>query len=383
MIKEIYIRTPDDPNYLSGIIDFKSETEYLLNEIKVILGTSKGDVLEETNFGVNLEDLVFNTVKNSMQIEQMITQQIQVYAYIPDGMSISTRVNFGDSGLGYDYAIVDIIINGQKCMGFLIDKNTTYEIAKPASNPQERTYSDIQISLTYDVIPASGGSVFPHLSYSQTYGYNGSTTGGGTITTGASIRYSGQGVSTSNGEVSALSKQNNISDITTVTASTVVVTLNGKTASMSFVVKQEANSIVSSIWNIPLLEVFPDSFEFEYNADSSIFAITTSQSGTNTYSSGFVETITYNPEITYQTSDWITIDEDAYIISVTENTSSDDRTEEITIVAIGNGQTSNSQITVVQHPAYDLSVEPQVLNFDKLGTSQELTITTNGNWIIR
>lgn len=123
MIKEIYIRTPDDPNYLPGIIDFKSETEYLLNEIKVILGTSKGDVLEEYNLGVNLEDLIFNTVKNSMQIEQMITEQLNTYAHVPAGMSISTKVNFGDSGLGYDYAIVDIIINGQKCMGFLIDKN--------------------------------------------------------------------------------------------------------------------------------------------------------------------------------------------------------------------------------------------------------------------
>lgn len=123
MIKEIYLRTPDDPNYVSGVIDFKSETEYLLNQIRVILGTREGDVLETYNLGVNLEDLVFNTVKNSMEIEEMINNQITVYVHVPRGMSVTTSVSFGDSGYGYDYAIVDININGQKYLGFLIDKN--------------------------------------------------------------------------------------------------------------------------------------------------------------------------------------------------------------------------------------------------------------------
>lgn len=123
MIKEIYIRTPDDPNYDSSIIDFKSETEFLLNEIRVILQTNNGDVFNAYTLGVNLEHLVFNTVKDSIEIERMIREQISMFAHIPKNLSVDIKVSFGDSGLGYDYAVVDIIINGYKCMGFLVNKD--------------------------------------------------------------------------------------------------------------------------------------------------------------------------------------------------------------------------------------------------------------------
>lgn len=122
MIREIYIRTPDDPNFVPGVIDFKNETEYLLNQIRMLLGTKKGDVLEEYNFGADLESFVFNTVRSASEMEKIIDDQISIYVDIPESMTVSTEVSFGDSGKGYDIAVVDIIINGNKCMGFLIDK---------------------------------------------------------------------------------------------------------------------------------------------------------------------------------------------------------------------------------------------------------------------
>lgn len=122
MIKEIYLRTPDDPNFVPGVIDFKNETEYLLNQIRMLLGTKKGDVLEEYNFGADLESFVFNTVRSAAEIEKIIDDQISIYVTVPESMTVSTEVSFGDSGKGYDIAVVDIIINGNKCMGFLIDK---------------------------------------------------------------------------------------------------------------------------------------------------------------------------------------------------------------------------------------------------------------------
>lgn len=122
MIREIYIRTPDDPNFVPGVIDFKNETEYLLNQIRMLLGTKKGDVLEEYNFGADLESFVFNTVRSASEMEKIIDDQISIYVDIPQSMTVSTEVSFGDSGKGYDIAVVDIIINGNKCMGFLIDK---------------------------------------------------------------------------------------------------------------------------------------------------------------------------------------------------------------------------------------------------------------------
>ena len=109
-----------------------------------------------------------------------------------------------------------------------------------------RTYSDITITeFTYPQISAAGGTVTPTLSYSQTWGWNGSTTGGGTITSGASITYSGTSVSTSDGAVTAETKGTTVSDITTVTTATVSVSLNGKSASKQVAVQQAANAITS------------------------------------------------------------------------------------------------------------------------------------------
>lgn len=109
-----------------------------------------------------------------------------------------------------------------------------------------KTYSEITIeTFTYPTIAAKGGTVNPTLSYSQTWGWNGSTTGGGTITSGASISYDGDVVVEGTGAVTASSKGTVVSSETTIDTVTVNVSLNGKSKTASFVVKQAANAITS------------------------------------------------------------------------------------------------------------------------------------------
>ena len=88
----------------------------------MILGTRKGQVLGEYDFGVDLEYMVFNTRAAAGEVQSKINEQIYKYVKHSDKIVISTDVNFGDSGMGYDYAVVDIYINGGKAIGFLIDK---------------------------------------------------------------------------------------------------------------------------------------------------------------------------------------------------------------------------------------------------------------------
>lgn len=108
-----------------------------------------------------------------------------------------------------------------------------------------KAYSDIELIVTYPTIDAAGGTVRPTVSYSQTWGWNGSTTGGGTITSGGEVTYSGTNVSASDGSVTAGTKGTTASGITTVTTATVEVSLNGKTASKQVAVQQAANAITS------------------------------------------------------------------------------------------------------------------------------------------
>lgn len=114
-----------------------------------------------------------------------------------------------------------------------------------------KSYSEITASGgAVTDIPASGGTrgSFTTLpTYSQTWGWNGSTTGGGTITSGASISY-GTAVSASNLEDTIKSR-------TQVGTLTGTLSLNGKTKSVSIPVYQEANERLSysyGSWSVTL-----------------------------------------------------------------------------------------------------------------------------------
>lgn len=122
-IKEIYIRGDKDPYYDDTIIDYQNEVESVISQIRMILGTLNGQVFGDYDFGIDLEYMVFNTKYSSNKIMEKLNDEIDKYVYHSDNISIYCDINFGDSGEGYDYAVLDIYINGAKSIGFLIDKN--------------------------------------------------------------------------------------------------------------------------------------------------------------------------------------------------------------------------------------------------------------------
>ena len=123
MIREIYTRTPDDPNFVPGVLDYSNEMESIISQIRMLLGTKEGDVMGAYNFGVDLTYLVFKTNVNALDLKQKILDQIISYVHVGPNVSLDINIEFGQSGYGYDIAVVDIIINGNKAIGFLVDKN--------------------------------------------------------------------------------------------------------------------------------------------------------------------------------------------------------------------------------------------------------------------
>ena len=106
-----------------------------------------------------------------------------------------------------------------------------------------KVYSEITITAyNYPTATAAGGTILPNYGYSQTWTWNGTGTPT-TITTGASLSFSGGSINTSNGAASVTSKGTNISNQTTFTTGTMTVRMNGKSKSASAAVPQAGNYV--------------------------------------------------------------------------------------------------------------------------------------------
>jgi len=119
MIQDLYIKNPEDPNYVYGVLSHSDPIESIITKIKMILGTTQGEILGDLNFGVGLEDLIFETRINKIELEEKIKGQIFQYIEESAQYKITPSVTFGKAD-GYDYAVVDIFINGKKITGILV-----------------------------------------------------------------------------------------------------------------------------------------------------------------------------------------------------------------------------------------------------------------------
>lgn len=118
-IREIYIRNRQDKSYLYNVVDFDNTTESIITQVRVLLGTSRGEVLGSYGFGCGVEDLIFTTRFNSEHLERKINHQISehISPAFPNN-NISAKVSFGHLDDQSDYAIIDVYIDNVKTIGF-------------------------------------------------------------------------------------------------------------------------------------------------------------------------------------------------------------------------------------------------------------------------
>lgn len=135
---------------------------------------------------------------------------------------------------------INILLNGKTAI-----KDITYNQAAGYY-----TYANPVVTLTCNDVPASGGSVKTgNVTYSQTYGWNGETTGAGVITEGeANIHWNG-------GVDNIPSLGTVVKSRTKVGVLNVTVNINGKSGNANADIYQAANAIDSynyGSWNITI-----------------------------------------------------------------------------------------------------------------------------------
>lgn len=212
-------------------------------------------------------------------------------------------------------------------------------------------------------IPASGGSKTPTLSYSQAWGWNNSTTNGGTLSgtlaapiLGTTFEFEGA-TNTSTGVVTATSKGTTVSEVTEVASVTAKVTLNGKSSAVykAQTVSQAANTAtygeinisrrVPSANDIPAAGGTVEGSDIIWSDEGSIAAQVI------TYTSGAKVGITDVDGSTNPTFDPIAITYSAAVTAASKGTAVSARTEAgvITITATGAGsKKATKSLTIYQ-----------------------------------
>lgn len=173
------------------------------------------------------------------------------------------------------------------------------------------SYSEPVVSLSYaDIIPASGGSVSPTLSYTQTATY--ASGDSSEISEGGSVTYAGSVVNSETGDVSAASLETTESEQATIDTVTATVVLNGQSGSSAGVPVYQAANVATYGDSVEV-----SGFAYPASAISAAGGSASPEAGLTyslsvSYTSGASSTITSGGTISYSSSiDWGSIDSES------------------------------------------------------------------------
>jgi hypothetical protein len=117
MAVDIYLRTPEDPNFDFSQLEVEDSVANFVQYIEMLLTTSKGEVFGDPEFGCNLEAYLWNQTISTGSIMTEINREILLHCPESCGnIPYELEISFFKGDL-YDTMIVDIIIDGRKVLG--------------------------------------------------------------------------------------------------------------------------------------------------------------------------------------------------------------------------------------------------------------------------
>lgn len=254
-------------------------------------------------------------------------------------------------------------------------QSTVYYLYQQANS---LTWNNPVITYAYSDIAASGGTVTPSLSITQSGSYtSGSTASNTTI---GSKSFSGTGVNTSTGAYSASSLGTTVKVRTKLSTGTVSVTANGKSASKSADIYQAENKIESYNYGTWVIAISANPTTIAYGGGTSTISASCTRSKTPVYSSGVTgsagsesATPTLSGSATGFTLSGTT---------VTASANSWAATRSITVTASYSGATSKS-VTVTQAAApASISLNKATIAFPQRSSSNTVQVTCNSDWSV-
>ena len=235
----------------------KSTTYYLFQEANTV---SYSDITITKETPINLSAAMHINIKvsNGLSYSQKATYTSGATTNITTGANITYSVQNLVTGFTLSNNIlsvtsnkslnprngfvvrINILLNGKTAI-----KDITYNQAAGYY-----TYANPVVTLTCNDVPASGGSVKTgNVTYSQTYGWNGGTTGAGVITEGEAY------ISWTGGVDNIPSLGTTVKSRTKVGVLGVTVNINGKSGNANADIYQAENKVTNSNYN-PRITVY-------------------------------------------------------------------------------------------------------------------------------
>lgn len=232
---------------------------------------------------------------------------------------------------------INILLNGKTAI-----KDITYNQAAG-----HYTYANPVVTLTCNDVPASGGSVKTgNVTYSQTYGWNGATTGAGVITEGEAY------ISWTGGVDNIPSLGTTVKSRTKVGVLGVTVNINGKSGNANTYIYQAENKVTNSNYNPRITAYGTPTISIGSGLTAAGGSATVSASVTNTetynalYSSGATgpnqtRSVSGNVSISMTTNGHSRFSLSGNTITHS-SMGTNETTDTITIKAVNNGDSSKS-----------------------------------------
>lgn len=236
-----------------------------------------------------------------------------------------------------------------------------------------KTYGTPTVYLgTIADIPASGGTAAtPTYTYTQLWGWNGKTSDGGTIDSGASVVWS-ENISGSNLGTTAKAR-------TKLGSRTLTVTLNGKSGNASIDIYQAENKITNVTQGTWVVSISANPSTFTEQGGTSQISASARAPRTNHWSSGATSAASDaigTPTLSIPTA--VTgFSLSGTTLTVAENKTANQRS----VVVRATMDTVYKEVTVTQSAylvewRYTLTTSTPTLNFDALGTTKSGTISS-------
>jgi|GEM_PF-5140109 hypothetical protein len=110
-MSDLYCKPIDSISYSNELLEIEDSISLMLQQIECLLITPKSKVLGVDDFGINLEDYIFDLTFNTTAIESTIRNQINLFIPLTIQYPIDILINFYE-GTARDLAEINITISG-------------------------------------------------------------------------------------------------------------------------------------------------------------------------------------------------------------------------------------------------------------------------------